>query len=337
MNEKLKIAGGLVLLAALAIANLFFGSIHLPAAEVWAALTGGASQSETSTFIVLQSRLPQMITAVLAGASLAVAGLLLQTLFNNPLADPSILGLNAGAGLGVAVVLLALGGGVTVGTLTLSGFLLVVAAAFVGAFLVLLLLLACASLLRSNLLLLIVGVMVGYLTSALVSLLNFSATEQGVHSYIIWGMGDFSSVTLDRLPAMSGCIVVLLTASLLLMKPLNALLLGKNYAKNLGVNVNGVRKLILVITGGLSAVVTALCGPIGFIGLAVPHMVRMVFRTSDHRRLLPLTLMVGAATALACNLICHLASNALPLNSITSIVGVPVVLYVIFRHRRAWA
>ena len=317
----------LFLLPLLLLANLFYGSVDLPAAQVVQALLGQTSAHDVATVIVLQSRLPQLCTALLAGCSLSVSGLVMQTVFANPLADPSILGVSSGAGLGAALALLLFGGSWTAGTFVLSGHLLTVFFAFLGAMAVIALLLACSALLRSNLLLLVTGVMVSFAVSSVVALLNFFATAEG--------LGDFSGVTLQRLPFFAALTLPALLAVALMSKPLNALLLGRDYAANLGIPVGRVRALLLFLSGLLTAVVTALCGPISFIGLAVPHMARLTLRTANHRLLVPATLLWGADVALFCNFLSHLPGDRglLPLNAITPLLGVPVVLYILFRRR----
>lgn len=372
-----------VALILLFLGNIFFGSVHIPPESVWAALTGGEVDAVTQ-FVVIESRLPQAITALLAGASLSVSGLMLQTVFHNPLADPSILGVNSGASLGVAIVMLALGGSVSaaggaldttvstlgttgdalcamwnaagatestvktmkcaVGTMGnavwgiisgLSGFFLIVLAAFIGAMLIIILLLAFSKFVKSNLTLLIVGIMVGYVISSAISLLNYSATEQGVHSYIIWGLGNFNGVGLRGMPFYAISLVLCVILSLTLVKPLNTLLMGSSYARNLGTNLAHTRTKLLIVTGLIAAVVTAFCGPISFIGLAVPHIARMLSRCANHRTLMPLTLLIGADISLICALICTLPANGtlIPLNVITPLFGVPVILYVLLARR----
>ncbi len=314
--------------------NIFFGSIHIDAAKVWGALTG-AKADEVAQFVVVESRLPQAITALLAGAGLAVCGLMLQTVFHNPLADPSILGVNSGASLGVAVVMLVMGGSVAAAGTTLSGFILIVMAAFVGALLIITLLLIFSTFVKNNLTLLIVGIMISYVTSSVISLLNYSATEQGVHSYIIWGLGNFNGVGLRGLPFYAGSLALCMILSLTLIKPLNTLLLGSSYALNLGTNLVRTRTMMLILTGLIAAVITAFCGPISFIGLAVPHIARMLSRTANHRILMPLTLLLGADISLLCALICTLPADGtlIPLNVITPLFGVPVILYVLLSKR----
>ena len=308
-------------------ANLFLGSVRIPFAEVWAVLTGGEASQPSWGYIVLESRLPQAVVALLSGAALAVSGLMLQTVFSNPLAGPSVLGIDSGASLGVALVMLSLGGTVG-GGLALTGYLAVVAGAFAGAASILGIIIFFSTLVRSNVMLLIIGIMVGYLTSSLISLLNFFATDEGIRSYVLWGMGDFSSVSLGQLPVFCSMLGIGLQLAALLVKPLNALLLGERYAENLGVRVKRVRLL--------TAVVTAFCGPISFIGLAVPHLARLMTGSSNHKLLMPLTLLTGSAVALACNLVSTLpgGSGVLPLSAITPVVGAPVIIYVIVNQKR---
>lgn len=320
------------LLVLLFCANLFYGSVSVPFSSVVNILCGGDGGNEGWRLIVLNMRLPQAITALLAGMSLAVAGLLLQTLFNNPLAGPDVLGINSGAGLGVAVVMLIMQGTLAMGV---GGYLAVLMGAFCGASLIMAVVLALSRLLVSNVYLLIAGLSVGYLTSAVISVLNYFSTAEGVHSYLIWGMGSFGGVSPEQLPLFSSVLLLALLASLLLVKPLNALLLGDCYARNLGVNTVRVRCLLLLIVGVLSAVVTAFCGPVAFLGLAVPHLARMACGTNNHRVLLPLTCLAGGAVALACNLVCQLPgeNGLLPLGAITPLIGAPVIMYVVLRDK----
>ena len=323
--------------AVLFAASLFLGSVPIPLRAVLGILTGGEAGQASWSFIVLESRLPQAVTALLVGAALATSGLMLQTVFNNPLAGPSILGIDTGASLGVALVMLLLGGTVGgTGGFMRSGYMAVVSGAFVGAAAVLCIIIFFSTLVRSNVMLLIIGIMVGYLASSMISLLNFFATSDGVYSYMLWGMGDFSGVSLRQMPLFALLIGAGLFVALLLMKPLNALLLGERYAENLGVRVQRVRILLLISTGGLTAVSTAFCGPIAFIGLSVPHLARLMTGSADHRLLLPAVMLTGSCVALLCNLISLLpgASGVIPLNAITPLVGAPVVIYVIVNQKR---
>ena len=261
---------------------------------------------------------------------------MLQTAFKNPLAGPSIFGINSGAGMGVALVMLGLGGSLSIGSVSMSGFMAVLAAAFAGAMAVMALIFLFSTMVRNNVMLLIIGIMIGYIANSVVSLLNFFATDEGVKSYMVWGMGSFGGVPLKQIPIFSSLSILGLFCSLLLVKPLNALLLGEQYAENLGVNTIRIRNYLLVVTGLLTAVTTAFCGPIMFIGLAVPHIAYLLFQRADHRILMPGTMLCGAVIALTCNAICFLPgeSGIIPLNAVTPIMGGPVIIYVIAMHRK---
>lgn len=316
--------------------NLVYGSVDIPLDTVVDILLGKETDKASWRFIVLESRLPQAVTAILSGMALSVSGLMLQTAFRNPLADPSIFGISSGAGLGAALVMLLFGGSVSAGALSLTGFAAVFLGAFVGAMTVMAIVLAFSVFVRNSVMLLIIGIMIGYISSSAISLLNFFATEEGVKSYLVWGMGSFGGVSFSQLPVFSTVTLTGLACSLLLVKSLNIILLGKSYAENLGVNTAMVRNLLLVVTGLLTAVVTSFCGPVSFIGLAVPHLARMVVRTSQHGVLMPVTMLSGAAIALLCNVVCTLPSSGgiIPLNAVTPILGAPVVIYVILRMKK---
>ena len=324
-----------LLIGVLFVANLLVGSVSIPAGEVFRILMGEDVGRESWRYIVWEARLPQALTAMLAGSALAACGLLLQTAFRNPLAGASVLGVNSGAGLGVAVVMLLLGGSIAAAGFSFSGFFSVLTGAFVGAMAVMALILFFSTLVRSNVMLLIIGLMVGYLVSSVVSLLNFFSTAEGVQSYMVWGMGNFGGVSLRQLPAFVSVVLLGLAGALLLIKPLNALLLGERYAENLGVRVRRVRHALLAVVGVLTAVTTAFCGPVLFIDLAVPHIARLLLGTANHRMLLPATLLAGGAVALACNLVCLLPGEAglIPLNAVTPLIGAPIVIYVIVSQR----
>jgi iron complex transport system permease protein len=324
------------LVLVLMVVNILVGSIHIPASDVLSILMGHTDGVRPSwVYIVLQSRLPQAMTAALAGGALAASGLMLQTAFRNPLADPGIFGISSGAGLGVALVMLFLGGSITAGTVAVSGFVAIMAAAFLGAMAVMVLIFFFSGLVRSSVMLLIVGIMIGYVSSSAVTLLNFFATDEGVKSYMVWGMGSFGGVSMRMMPAYAVVTLLALFCALLLIKPLNALMLGERYAENLGVNVVRVRNWLLIVTGLLTAVVTAFCGPISFIGLAVPHVARLLLTTDNHRTLLPATILMGSVTALVCNLLCVIPGEGgvIPLNAVTPLLGAPVIIYVIMKHR----
>ena len=306
--------GLIVSILLLFAANLWVGSVRIPAGAVWDILCGHAVERESWRFILLESRIPQGITALLCGAALAVSGLMLQTVFSNPLAGPSILGINTGASLGVALVMLLGGGSITAGVFSISGFLAVLAGAFAGAMIVMGILLFFSAFTKNNLMLLIIGIMIGY----------------------IWGLGNFSGVSSGQLPVFVVSITAGLVLSVMLIKPLNALLLGNRYAENLGVNVRLTRNLLLIATGMLTAITTAFCGPIAFIGLAVPHIARLMLGTSNHNSLMPVTLLLGGAVALLCNLISVLPGETgiLPLNAITPVLGAPVIIYILVKQRK---
>ena len=336
LRYVLTLAALTVAVLALAVACLLLGSVSIDARSVFDILMGRGSDNVAWEIIVLQSRLPMIVTAALAGAALSVAGLLLQTTFNNPLAGPSILGVSTGAGLGVAVVMLALGG--SVGTImghNVGTYVATLFGALLGAGVVLVLLIAMSAIVRSATMLLIVGILISYLASSIISLLNSVASEEGVHSYVAWGFGNFQGVSLDQLPLYCSLIVIALVATMLMVKPLNALLLGTRYAQNLGVDTHRTRNVLLLVTGVLTAVVTAYCGPIGFVGLVVPHIARLLLGTSNHSRLLPATMLAGAAVTLLCTLLSvNGPHGVIPINAITPIIGVPIIIYIIVnRHR----
>lgn len=327
------LAGIIVVLMA---ANLAFGSVDIPLKAVGNILLGGEVEKESWQFIVWESRVPQCITALLCGAALSASGLMLQTVFSNPLADSSILGISSGASLGVALVLLAGGGSIVAGEFALSGFLSVVVGAFAGAVLVMAVIMFLSVVIKNNVMLLIAGIMIGYVVSSVISLLNFFSTAEGVHSFVIWGMGNFGGVSMAQLSGFSIVTLLGLLVAILLIKPLNALLLGTRYAENLGINIRRIRNWLLLATGLLTAVTTAFCGPVAFIGLAVPHMARLMLGTSNHNSLMPVTLLTGSAVALLCNLICILPGEAgiIPLNAVTPLLGAPVIIYVIVNQRK---
>lgn len=322
-------------LVALIIANLLFGSVDIAPTKIFQILTGGTSGNDAWDIIITQSRLPMIATAILAGAALAISGLLLQTTFNNPLAGPSILGVSTGAGLGVAIVMLAMGG--TIGGVmgdTVGSYVATLLAAMAGAAVVLAVLIAFSTIVKSSTMLLIIGILVSYLASSVISLLNSIATEEGIHSYVAWGFGSFSGVSVEQMPIFAVTIVLALIASVLMVKPLNALLLGTRYAQNLGIDTHRTRNILLLITGLLTAVVTAFCGPIAFLGLVVPHIARLSLGTSNHSRLIPTTMLAGACIALLCNLLSVINSHGIiPLNAITPIIGVPIIIYLILNRR----
>lgn len=311
--------------------GLMAGGVKLGMAEIFDALCGNGSS--TTQFIVVETRVPALATALLGSAALAVAGLLMQTCFNNPLAGPSIMGISTGASLGVAVVLLALGG-----MMGFWGHIALVAGAFLGAGAVLGVLLLFSTVVRSADVLLIIGILIDYLSSSAISLLNFFATDNSVHSFVIWGMGTFSGVGLDGLPLFSTLTLILIALCIPAAKSLNAMLLGARYAESAGVAARRTRSTLLAISGALTAVVTAWCGPIGFLGLVVPHVARIMCGTANHRVLIPATALAGALLGLVCQIASVSPSlvtgTILPVNAITPLIGVPIIIYVLLNRRR---
>ena len=327
----------IVAIIVLMIVNLLIGSVRIPVADVCRILMGGDG-NEIWFNIIFQSRLPQALTAIVAGAGLAVSGLQMQTVFRNPLAGPSVLGISNGAALGVAFVVLMSGriGGVALSRLGYLGDAAMSVAAIIGALAVMLLIVWIAQKVKGNVTLLIIGVMIGYLANAIIGVLKFLSPEEDVKAFVVWGLGSFSRVSGDEMVLFVVLMCILLPLSCLLVKSMNLLLLGDRYAANLGLNIRQARMLVIVCSGVLVAIVTAYCGPIMFIGLAVPHLARAIFRTSDHRVLMPATMLCGAALALVCNLIARMPGfeGALPVNSVTALVGAPVIAVVLFGRRR---
>ena len=337
---------GAIAIIILFFANLAWGSVNIPWQDVGAIISGSQTDG-TYRYILLESRLPAAITALLSGAALATSGLLLQTAFRNPLAGPDVFGISSGAGLAVAIVMLAFGGNIALddfvgagflgdaGNYAIGGFLAILIAAFIGAMVVMGIITFFSAIVRSHTVLLIIGLMVGYLASSAISLLNFFSTAEGVKSYMVWGMGSFGNVSAAQVLWFIPLALIALIASLLLVKPLNAMLLGDQYACNLGFNIRRLRIMLLLITGFLTAVVTAFCGPIAFIGLATPHIARLIIGTENHRRLLPVTMLLGSVLALLCNLFCTLPSGGgiIPLNAVTPLFGAPVIIYVLMKRR----
>ncbi|MBR5297503.1 MAG: iron ABC transporter permease [Parabacteroides sp.] len=326
----------LILLSGLFVGGLIYGAVSIPLDSVVNILLGDETERPAWINIVWQSRFPQAVTALLAGSSLAISGLLLQTLFRNPLAGPSILGISDGANLGVAAIMLYFGGSLgLLADFPVSGYLAIIFAAFGGAVAILSLIIYFSAKVRNNVMLLIIGIMIGYVASSLISVLNYYASSDKVHAFVMWGLGNFSGVSLEQLPYLMGFSIVGLLLSLLLIKPLNALLLGEMYASNLGVKIKRIRMLILFCAGLLTATTTAFCGPISFIGLAVPQMARLLLGSSNHKMLVPVTLLMGACVALLCNLLMVIpgTNNLLPLNAVTPILGAPVIIYVIVNRK----
>lgn len=335
-RSTIAISISIVVIVALFVAMLFCGTVDVPATDVWQALTDSAdvaTDNSIARLIVREVRLPMAITALVAGMALSVSGLLLQTTFNNPLAGPSVLGISTGASLGVAVVMLSFGGWLGAG---IGYYVGVLSGALVGAAAVMLVLLLFSMMVRGNGMMLIMGLLIGYLASSAISLLNFFSTQQGVHSYVIWGMGNFGGLTWERLGVFAVLTIALIVVACAFVKQLNALLLGRQYAESMGLNVRATRNKLLVVSGCLTALVTAFCGPIGFLGLVMPHVARMATGSSNHRTLLPATIAFGGAGALLCALLSVAVGmgQIIPINAITPIISVPVIIYVIVNHKK---
>ena len=318
--------------------NLWYGSVSISWVDVWDTLTYSSTTNQTSNIIILQYRFPQAITALSVGIGLSIAGLLLQTTFNNPLAGPSVLGISAGASLGVAIMVL-LGGVVGLkfsGTLMILGDMAIVLAAFAGALAVLLIIIFVSGKVGNAVTILIIGIMIGYLVSAVVGTMQFFSSSEDLHAFILWGLGSFSKTSIVQSLMIFIVTIVIAITTMAFVKPLNAFLLGQQYAISSGFNVRLLQSVFILISGFLIALGTAFTGPIAFVGLAVPHIARTVFRTSDHRVLLPAVILIGAALTLGCNFISKLPGYdaSLPINAVTSMVGAPIVIWVIIKGRR---
>jgi iron complex transport system permease protein len=315
--------------------NISLGSITIPFKEVYTSLSGGQSSKSTWEYIIINYRLPKAITAVLVGMGLSISGLLMQTLFRNPLAGPYVLGLSSGASLGVAFVIL----GASILPSFLSGILLspygIVLASTLGSTTVLLLVLLVSQRLRDTMAILIVGLMFGSFTSAVVGVLTYFSSAEQLQKFTFWSMGNLGNLSWSSILILSICVLLGLFLSLLSIKPLNALLLGENYAKSMGLNFNKARLIIILATSILAGSITAYAGPIAFVGLAVPHIAKLVFQTSNHTVLFWSTLLFGAAIMLICDVVSQMPGMeiTLPINAITSILGAPVVIWLLVRKR----
>ncbi|MDA3906656.1 MAG: iron ABC transporter permease [Bacteroidales bacterium] len=326
-----------ILLLGFVFLNLAIGSVSVPFSAFIHFFDAQLPENEIIwRHIIIESRFPQIVTAILSGAALGLAGLQMQTLFRNPLAGPSILGISSGASLGVALVTLGSGiGGIFIAQ-NLMGGIGIHLAAFTGAFLVLFIVLLAAKKVRNNASLLIIGIMVGYAVSSIIGLLNFVGQQGEVHAFVIWGLGSFANVQNNQLLLFTALVFPALILSTLLMKPMNAMLLGDAYAQNLGVNLKQIRWQLILLSGFLTAIITAYTGPIAFIGLATPHLARLLFKSSDHKKLIPAVLLLGMLVALGCNLLARLPffQDVLPINVITSLFGAPLVIYLIVKRKQ---
>ncbi len=312
--------------------NILVGSVHIPLREALQVIFNKDNSSALHV-IIFDYRFPQAVTALLSGAALAVAGLMMQTLFRNPLADPSILGISSGAGLGVASVILVSGSLAVIPHWTA---LTITSSAFFGAVVVLAVITLLSRRLNSMVMLIIIGIMIAYLTGAITDILKYFSRKEEIHAFVIWGLGDFSAVGTSNLDFYTVTIIAGLLCGMLLSKTLNMLIIGESYAENLGLNIRRATALTIAVSGFLTAVVTAFCGPIAFLGLAVPHLARFIFHSSNHIILTPASALIGSDLALACNLIARLPGleETLPINAVTALIGAPIVIYVIFRYRK---
>ncbi|MEG1700930.1 MAG: iron ABC transporter permease [Alistipes sp.] len=318
-----------LLTALLFVADLAIGSVSIAPSEVWAALSGGACDQAVRD-IVLKFRLLKALMALFAGAALSASGLQMQTLFRNPLAGPYVLGISSGAGLGVALFLLGapllgIAGHSFIQSLGIAG------AAWLGAALVLLIIMSVSRRIKDIMVILILGMMFGSGISSVVEILQYLSSEAALKSFVIWTMGSLGDVTGSQLALVLPVITAGLVLSVVVIKPLNLLLMGENYARTMGLNIQRTRTLLFVSTVLLAGTVTAFCGPVGFIGLAVPHLARMLFASADHRILMPGSMLTGAALLLVCDLVSK--TLTLPINTITALMGIPVVILVVIRNR----
>ena len=318
--------------------NLVLGSVSIPLQSVWHIVWKSGDEPITWQNIIWKSRLPQALTALVAGAGLSISGLQMQTVFRNPLAGPSVLGISSGACMGAAFVVLLIGslGGVALSKLGFMGEIALSIAAVIGSLSVMALIVYVSQKVKGNVTLLIIGVMIGYVANAVIGVLKFFSVEEDIRAYVIWGLGSFARVSGNQMMLFVILMTILIPLSFLLIKTMNLMLLGDSYARNLGLNIKRARLLVITSAGVLTAIVTAYCGPIIFLGLAVPHLCRAIFQTSDHRILMPAVLFAGAALALICILIARMPGfeGALPVNSVTALVGAPVVASVLFRKRK---
>ena len=317
---------------AVCLLNISLGSVKIPFESTLAVLLGQPVENSSWEYIIHNYRLPKTITAILVGGGLALSGLLMQTLFRNPLAGPFVLGISSGASLGAALLLM---GSSLLGGLLFSDFSLVIAASL-GSFLVLLVVLLIANRIRDTMALLIIGLMFGSITSAIVSVLAYFSSAEQLQRFIFWSYGSVGNLSWNQNGVLGAIVLIGLVLSILSIKSLNAFLLGENYAQSLGVNLKTSRLIIIVSTGLLAGSITAFAGPIAFVGLAVPHLTRQIFNTMEHKTLVPAVFLYGAILMLFCDTIAQLPASAkvLPINAITSIVGAPVVIWLLVRKRK---
>ena len=318
--------------------SLMLGSVSIPLEKVLRVLFGLPVEKQAWVTIVLQYRVPKVITALLAGAALAISGLMMQTLFQNPLADPYILGVSSGASLGVSLIVLGAG---TTGTLLMAGIGLlgdlgIAAASFLGSAIVLFFILLISRRAKTTTMMLLIGLMISYITSSIVSLLIYFSLPEKVQTYLSWTFGSFGGVTWTQIKIILPALVIGFIIAVGLSKSLNALLLGENYAQTMGMNNKRIRLWIIVSASLLTGIITAFCGPIGFLGIAIPHVARAIFHSSDHRILTPASFLLGGTMAIFSDIIAQMPGNqqVLPINVVTAVLGAPVVLWVLLRNQR---
>lgn len=320
------------------VLNLVLGTISIPVRAIWNILFDTGKEPDVWYNIIWKTRFPQTLTAMVAGAGLAISGLQMQTIFRNPLAGPSELGISSGASLGVAFIVLLSGsiGGTALSRLGLFGEVAISVAAIGGAMMVMGIIVLISQRVRGSVILLIIGVMIGYIATAIIGVMKFFSNDEDVRAYVVWGLGSFAKVSGNQVYTFVTIMLILIPLSFLLIKTLNLLLLGDSYARNLGLNIKRSRLQAIVCSCVITAIVTAYCGPIVFLGLAVPHLCRTIFVTSDHRILMPAVTLTGASLALFCNLIARMPGfeGALPINSVTALIGAPIVISVLFGKRK---
>lgn len=338
-TSKIHITGfiylGILLVLSLGV-NISLGSVNIPLQETIKAVLGSQETASSWEYIIWDYRIPKALTAILVGSSLSLSGLLMQTLFRNPLAGPFVLGISSGASLGAAILIM--GASLFTGTIfaTLNNDLSLVVASSLGSFLVLLVVVVVASRIKDTMALLIIGLMFGSITAALVSILSYFTEAEQLRQYVYWSFGSVGNLSWSQLALLAGVILAGIVLSVVSMKALNALLLGENYARSIGIAIRRSRYLIIAATGLLAGSVTAFAGPIAFIGLAVPHLTKQIFNTTDHRVLVPAVLLYGAILLLLCDTLAQLPASAyvLPINAITSIIGAPVVIWLLVRKKK---
>ena len=326
----------LIILVLLTMMNISLGSVYIPFQKIIATLSGQSIENEGWQNIIIQFRLPKAITAILVGSGLGISGLLMQTLFRNPLAGPFVLGISSGASLGVAIAILA---GMTFGIgltqMGIGGSWILTISASLGALLVLSIVILVSLKVQDSMSLLIIGLMFGSATSAIVTVLQFFSKAESIQAYLIWTFGSLGGVTWEELKIFIPVVAITLAVSFMLSKTLNTLLLGDNYARSLGVNIYTSRLIIIIVTAVLAGTITAFCGPIAFIGIAIPHITRLIFNTANHKILFPMVILCGAILMLVCDMIAQMPGKeyTLPINAVTSVFGAPLVIWLVVRRK----